>query len=210
MRENLRQARKELSNLVSTVNEFYVPDQTILFKGESERLRWSILPIEAKNLLVSQLDGKFRRRHPPLNPFRPKAYPVGSSKDENIGSLHGGESKVQNPAFLLPVQEQVFVQKSEKFVKNSKAAGGHKKWSKKPLSGLWSKDKSSKSKSIDNLSIVGLESNSPSSKNLYDDLDHTANTWNKLTVEERMISYLMREYIESNREKIFSQNFVYP
>ena len=193
---------------MSTVNEFYVPDQTVLFKGEYERLRWAILPIEAKNLLVSQLDGIIRRRHLPLNSFKPKVYPVGSSKEENIGSLHGGESKIQNPALLLPVLDQVFVQKSEKFIKNSKPTTSHKKWAKKPLSGLWSKDKSSKSKSIANMSVVGLESNPLPPKSMNNDYDHAANNWNKLTIEEKMISYLMKEYIESNREKIFSQNSV--
>jgi hypothetical protein len=36
-----------------------------------------------------------------------------------------------------------------------------------------------------------------------------APNWNKLSMEEKMISYLMKEYIESNKDRVFSQNPIY-
>ena len=119
---NLQLAYKELSNLMLTVNEFCVPDQTIMFKGESENLK-----------------------------------PVGSCE----------------------------------------------KLAKKPLSGLWPMEKFSMSKSINNMSMVALECSHPQSQSHFYDYDHAVNNWSKLTIEEKMISYLMKEYIESNRKKIF-------
>ena len=195
---SLQLAYKELSNLMLTVCEFCIPDQTLMFKGESERLRWSILPIEAKNLLMSHLDGKFLWK--PLNPFKPKVYLIGSSKEETIGSLHGGKSKVRILASMHTVQDQVFVQKSVNYLK---PVGSCEKLAKKPLSGLWPMEKFSMSKSINNMSMVALECSHPQSQSHFYDYDHAVNNWSKLTIEEKMISYLMKEYIESYRKKIF-------
>ena len=33
--------------------------------------------------------------------------------------------------------------------------------------------------------------------------------WKMATMEEKMISYLMKEYIESNKDKVFRQNSLY-
>ena len=207
-RENLTSARKELMNLTSTVADLFVPDQTFAFTGDSARLRWAILPCEAKDLLVSFLDRKvIRRRHPPLNPpFTPKTYPVRrANADENIGSLHGGECKVQNPTFLIPPPD--LISKQSNFVKNPpknvKPSTPSRKWGR-PLSGIWSKEKSSKSKSIETLAAIDRNDDFDAPFNKSDDFDQTTGDWNKISMEEKMISYLMREYIRTNKERIFN------
>jgi hypothetical protein len=197
--------------LSASITDLYVPNQSHFFTGEFARLRWCILPCEAKDLLVSLQERKIRRRHPPINPpFTPKKFPYRKSHgNENIGSLHGGESKVQNLNYLTPLpdllpKQSTFTKNPPKNVRPS-APTTNKKWGR-PLSGLWSKDKLSKSKSIETLAAIDKNDDVLFNKTQSDNYDTMTmtNDWNKLSAEERMISYLMREYIRTNKERIFN------
>ena len=66
LRDYLTAAKKELAELTSSISELYVPDLTDLFQGEAALLRWVILPCEAKDLLVNEVEKKIRRKRPPL------------------------------------------------------------------------------------------------------------------------------------------------
>jgi len=89
LEETLLNARKELNNLTSQIKDLYVPDQTGFFKGELERLRWTILPSEAKELLISHQDRQIRRRKPPLDAlFKPKIYPIGRRMGSGVNFIN--------------------------------------------------------------------------------------------------------------------------
>ena len=218
LEDTLSNAQHQLTKLTSKINEIYAPDLTGLFQGELARLRWTILPCEAKDLLKAQIyyqDKQIRRRNPPLDtPFKPKVYPIGPrmrSSPENIGSLHGGVSKVSDQSFLIQAQEVTSI-KQNKFTKHaSKVPGNQRKWTRL---GLWSKEKLSKSKSIESLAaITKQEDNLPfawtttgSNSNRANDYENIPVNWNnKNLMEEKMISLLMREFLASNRDKILQQ-----
>ena len=196
-------------NLSTTVTDLYIPDQTLFFTGESARLRWAILPCEAQDLLSSFQQQKVRRHHPPLNPlFKPKTYPVRKPIEEhNIGSLHGGVIKVQNPTFLIPLsgmssKQSIFTQEPPKNVPTP--SGAHRKWIH-PLSGFWSKEKMSKSNSTAALAaIIKSDDEASFHKSQSDDFDQVTADWNLLSKEEKMVSYLMREYIITNKERLLN------
>jgi hypothetical protein len=196
-------------SLSTTVTDLYIPDQTLFFTGESARLRWAILPCEAQYLLSSFQQQKVRRHHPPLNPlFKPKTYPVRKPIEEhNIGSLHGGVIKVQNPTFLIPLsdmssKQSIFTQEPPKNVPTP--SGAHRKWIH-PLSGFWSKEKMSKSNSTAALAaIIKSDDEASFHKSQSDDFDQVTADWNLLSKEEKMVSYLMREYIITNKERLLN------
>ena len=91
LKDYLTAAKKELAELTSSISELYVPDLTDLFQGESALLRWVILPCEAKDLLVNEVEKKIRRKRPPLTPaFTPITYQALKNDGEHhVGSLHG-------------------------------------------------------------------------------------------------------------------------
>jgi len=199
LEDTLANAQYQLTKLTSKINEIYAPDLTELFQGELARLRWTILPCEAKDLLKAQIsyqDKQIRRRTPPLDaPFKPKVYPFGprmGSSQEDIGSLHGGVSNVSDQSFLIQGKE-VAISKQNKFTKHDpKAPGKQRKW-KRPMLGLWSKEKLSKSKSIESLAAINKhEENLPfgwttinSNNNLNsrtNDYENIPINWNKVSI----------------------------
>ena len=223
LEETMLNARKELNSLTSKIKDLYVPDLTRLFTGELERLRWTILPSEAKELLITSQDRQIRRRKPPLDtPFKPKVYPIGKrmgSAEESIGSLHGGVLRVSNPSFLLPAPEATSA-KQNTFVKHvTKIPANPKKWSRpRPLSGFWPKEKLSKSKSIESMVAATTKhddsfsftwNNNNNNTHNTNDYENIPGSWNKTSMEEKMISYMMKEFIASNKDKIFQQKEIF-
>jgi len=139
--------------------------------------------------------------------------------EENIGSLHGGVPRVSNPSFLLPAHEATPV-KQNTFAKHvTKIPGSTKKWNRpRTLSGFWPKEKLSKSKSIesivaatnkqdDNFSYTWNNNNTNNTNS--NDYENIPGSWNKTSMEEKMISYLMREFIATNKDKIFQQKEIF-
>ena len=92
----IKEAESELAKIYQTVKELCVEDQRDSFGEDLNRLRWFILPIDAKDHLISDLRG--RRPCQPL--FKPKKYRASDSQETKVGSLHGGEASVGFSACL--------------------------------------------------------------------------------------------------------------
>ena len=81
-KNTLEKATKWASAAKKTAEKIEVADHRSLFRGESERLRWIVLPIEAKEALVSK--STRNNMDQVVAPFKPKRFTKLATDKETL------------------------------------------------------------------------------------------------------------------------------
>ena len=98
----MRQAEQLLRDSKVAASKAMIADQTLLFQGsKAERLRWMLLPSEARDMLVNGV----QENKGCIAPFSPKIHTlpkiVSDEKSPCTGSLHSRKNlRVVNPNYL--------------------------------------------------------------------------------------------------------------
>ena len=81
----LEKANKLAASAKKSAKKIQVADQRILFSGESARLRWMVLPIEAKEALLSR--STKNNMNEVTAPFEPKTFHSPNEMEHSLTSL---------------------------------------------------------------------------------------------------------------------------
>ena len=115
--EVMEKANQLISEAPKAAQKLQVPNQRILFQGQAAILRWMVLPIEAKEALISKSTSSFDEV---IAPFTPRMFKDEESMPENqnpkirieqsefgVGSLLSKTSLTVAQKFLTPLANRV-------------------------------------------------------------------------------------------------------